>query len=159
MLLYNPNLILVKALKLNSISSSVWKLDWYNQDHGMSMWDRNDAHRCDCLRDLDINGAFKFQMLGNLNVVLKGSEQELLPVGSLDDNVCWSLLPTQTKGAFLQLLSTNQDVFSCSDHCMALFKLKCNLFPDSYSLCCAILSQFWTIMQALTLSWQVVPCI
>lgn len=77
MLLYSPNLISIKALKLNSISSSVWKLDRYNQDHGMSMWDRYDVRRCDCQRDLDINGAFKFQMLGDLNVVLKGSAQEL----------------------------------------------------------------------------------
>lgn len=69
-------------------------------------------------------------------------------MGSLDDNVCWSLVkPPQTKGAFLPLLSPTQDVFPCSGHSMALFKLKCDLFPDSSALCCDILSQFWSIMR------------
>lgn len=52
----------------------------------------------------------------------------------------------QTKGAFLLFLSQIQDVFSCSGHSMALFKLKCDLLPDSSALCCAILSQFWRII-------------
>lgn len=64
-------------------------------------------------------------------------------MGSLDDNECWS---QQTKGSFLLLLSQIQDVSPCSGHSMALFKLKCDLSPDSSALCCDILSQYWSIM-------------
>lgn len=52
-------------------------MDIYNEDHDMSMGERNDACRCDCQHDLDINGASKFQMLGGFNVVVTVLAQEL----------------------------------------------------------------------------------
>ncbi len=51
-------------------SASVWIMDGHNEDHDMSIGDRNDACRCDC-RSFQV-----FQTLGGFNVVLTALAQE-----------------------------------------------------------------------------------
>lgn len=64
------------GLQLFSSFSSVRIMDSHNEDHDMSMGERNDACRCDCQHDLDMNVVSKFQMFGGFNVVLTVVAQE-----------------------------------------------------------------------------------